>query len=283
MSTAIERYLGEVDKALNVRGVSRRRFLKEIRDHLIDASAERGSGRAIRDFGRPQEIAAAFDAEIAIQRGTRSTVATTIGVLTTGGSTLFLINASSAGASAPTGWAIVFFLSAQFAAVAVTLALIQTFVAHRTQMTPADAALLARRNTCALAAAGIAMFSAGAALPGQGSAGFLLAGPALAAVAGILVLRARSFARKLDGSRTRAIRPPLNDLATFIPLPLTSVDAYRFYFFTICIAAVAAFVWDRGEQATIAQALVIAGVEAASIAGCFALLGRTLGLSHRAV
>src|SRR6185503_4588013 len=118
-------YLTELSAALRVRGGARRRFLRECRDHLTDAAAERGEEDAVRAFGPPAEIAAAFDAEVAARRGVRATFATAAGVLATGGSTLALIHASAPGATAPVGWTIAFFVGAQVAAVAAGLALVQ--------------------------------------------------------------------------------------------------------------------------------------------------------------
>ena len=140
-------------------------------------------------------------------------------VLATGGSTLALIHAASATATAPAWWAIAFFVAAQVAAVAAGLALVQALVLRRSTMAPAEVALLARRNGCALVAAGVTMFSAGAAVPGRGSAVLLLAGPALVCVALVAVLRARSLARRLDGARALAVRPPLEDLRRLSPPP----------------------------------------------------------------
>ena len=97
----IDEYLAELAVALHVRGAVRRRFLRECRDHLADAAAERGEREAVRAFGPPPEIAAAFDTEVAARRGVRSTFATAAAVLATGGSTLALIHAAAANATAP--------------------------------------------------------------------------------------------------------------------------------------------------------------------------------------
>lgn len=206
--------MAELSTALHLRGAARRRFLHESRDHLLDAAAETGEMAALRAFGSPREIAAAFDAEVAARRGVQSTFASIVGVLTTGGSTLALIHASSTDATAP-GWlAVAFFVCAQVAGVAASLALVQAFALRHSTRPPAELALLSRRNGCALVAAGVTMFAAGAALPGQGSALVLLAGPALVCAALVMVLRARSLARQLEGAGHAAVRPPLEDLAT---------------------------------------------------------------------
>jgi hypothetical protein len=278
---SVHRHLAELDAALHVRGAVRRRFLRECRDHLEDAAAERGEDAAVRAFGPAPEIAAAFDAEVATRRGIRSTFATAVGVVATGASTLALIHASAPDADAPAVWTIAFFVSAQVAGVATALAVVQAVATRRTTSPPADAALLARRNGCALVAAGGAIFSAGAALPGHGSPVLLLAGPVLGCVAMGAVLRARSLARRLDGSGAPAVRPPLDDLRRLVPLPVPSLDPGRLLVVTTCAAAAAAFVRDRAEHATVGQALETAGIEAAAVIAGFFLLGSTLGLRRR--
>jgi len=151
-------------------------------------------------------------------------------------------------------------------------------VARRAAVTPAEATLLARRNGTALAAAGLTMFAAAAAVPGQGSAGLLLAGPALACVALVAVVRARALARRLDGARALAVRPPLADLRRLTGLPVPALASRRLLVVTMSMAAAAAFVRDRAEAGSMADALVVAGIEAAAVLAGFALLGRRLGL-----
>jgi hypothetical protein len=271
----------ELAAELHVRGAVRRRLLRECRDHLAEAAAERGEEEAVRAFGPPQAVAAAFDAEVAARRGVRSTFTTVAGVLATGGSTLALIHASSANATAPAWWAIAFFVAAQVAGLTAGLALVQALVLRRSTMPPPELVLLVRRNGCALVAAGVTMFSAAAALPGHGSAVLILAGPALVCVAMVAVLRARSLARRLDSSGALAARPPLKDLSRLIRLPVPSLDARRLLLVTTCVAAAAAFVRDRGEHATVTGASVTAGIEAMAVVGCFFVLGPALGLWRR--
>jgi hypothetical protein len=276
--TGLERYLADLDTALLVRGAARRRFLRECRDHLADAAAERGDEAAVEAFGPPAEIAAGFDATVAARRGVRSTFAAAAGVLGTMASTLALIHASAAGATAPVPWAIAFFVAAQVALVAAGLALLQALVLRRSDMPAAQMALLARRNACALLAAAATMFSAGAALPGQGSAAPLLAGPLLLCGAAVAVLRARALARRLDTADALPVRPPLEDLARLSPLPLPTLDLGRLLVLTTALAAAGAFLRDRAEHATVDGALVTAGIEATAVVACFALLGPALGL-----
>lgn len=279
--TILDEYLAELAAALQVRGAARRRFLRECRDHLADAAADRGEHEALRAFGPPPEIAAAFDAEVAARRGVRSTFATSAAVLATGGSTLALIHAAAANAAAPAWWAIAFFVAAQVAAVAAGLALVQALALRRSTMAPAEVALLARRNGCALIAAGVTMFSAGAAVPGHGSAVVLLAGPALACIALVAVLRARSLARRLGGAGALAVRLPLEDLRRVARLPVPVLDARRLLLVTACVAATGAFVRDRMEHGALGEAFAFAGIEGMAVVACFLVLGPALGLWRR--
>ena len=274
----IEIYLNELEGALQVRGAARRRLLRECHDHLLDAAAERGQESAVQSFGSPVELAASFDAEVATRRGLRATYATAAAVLATGGCTLVLINAASSAATAPTVWAIVFFVSAQVAGLAMVLAVVQALAQRRETLAPADAALLVRRNACALAAAALTMFAAGAAVPGSASAALLLAGPVLVCVAGAGVFRARSLSRRLKGSRIRVASAPLADLRQLFGLPVPLLDPVRLLVVTTGVAAAAAFVRDLAEDATVSGAFVTAGVEAAAVVGGFVALGHTLGL-----
>lgn len=276
--SAIDRYLTEVAGELRVRGGVRRRFLRECGDHLADAAERDGERQAMRAFGEPAEIAAAFDAEVAAGRAVRSTYATAAGVLATAASTLVLIHASVADTAAPTGWIIAFFVAAQVAGVAAGLALLQALVLRRSPMPPAEVRLLTRRNGCALVAAAVTMFSAGAAATGTGSAALLLAGPALACLALSSVLRAWSLVRRLDGSASAAGRPPLEDLDRLLPVRLPSVASGRLVVVTAAAAAIAAFLRDRAEHAAFAAAMVTGAIEAAAVVVCALVLGRALGL-----
>jgi hypothetical protein len=277
----IDEYLAELGGALHVRGAVRRRFLRECRDHLADAAAERGEHEAVRAFGPASEIAAGFDAEVAARRAVRSTFATVAAVLATGGSTLALVHAASSDATAPAWWAIAFFVAAQVAAVAAGLALVQALVLRRSTMPSADVVLLARRNGCALVAAGVTMFSAGAAVPGQASAVVLLAGPLLACGALLSVLRARAHARRLDGPGALAVRPPLEDVGRLVGLPVPSLDARRLLLVTTAVAAAGAFLRDRVEHGSVGEAFAFAGLEGLAVVVCFFVLGPALGLWRR--
>jgi hypothetical protein len=127
----------------------------------------------------------------------------------------------------------------------------------------------------------VTMFAAGAALPGHGSAALLLAGPLVVCVALGAVQRARSLARPLDAGGLPALRSPLADLRRLVPIPVPELGPGRLLLVTTCVAAVGAFLRDRGEHATIAGALLTAGIEAAAVVACFVVLGRPLGLWQR--
>ena len=279
--TAIDAYLTELERALHVRGRVRRRFLWECRDHLATAAAERGEATAVRAFGSPRDIAAAFDREVAARRGVRSTAAAVTGVVATGGSTLALIHAAASDATAPVAWTVTFFVAAQVAVVAAALALLQALVLRRATMAMAELRLLARRNALALAAAGLTMLAAGAALPGHGSAALLLAGPAVTSLAVVTVLRARSLARRLDPPAA-AVRSPLADVRRLVAVPFPDLPPARLLLVTTGLAATGAFLRDRAEHATVGGAFVTAGIEAAAVVTCFLVLGPALGLWSRA-
>jgi len=270
--------MADLRVALQVRGSARRRFLRECCDHLNHAADERGPAAAVSAFGPAAEIAAAFDAEVAARRGVRATCITVAGVVATGGSTLALIQASSADATAPALWVIAFFISAQVAAVAAGLAIVQALVLRHGTMASADVALLARRDACALVAAGLAMFSAGAAVPGRGSAVVLLAGPLVVGVAAVSVLRTRSLARRLDGTGPWVVRPPLDDVSRATGVSIRVLAPRRLLLITTPVAAAAAFTRDVVEHAQLSQALATAGIEAVAVVACFLLLGPALGL-----
>src|SRR3954451_17109862 len=148
-------------------------------------------------------------------RTLRSTALTVAGVVTTGGSTLAVIHGADPDVTAPTLWAVVFFVGAQVAGVSALLAALQA-LALRRGPAPPELALLTRRNLCALVASGVTMFAAGAALPGHGAATAILVGPVLVLVASIAVCRARARIRGLDGADARAVRPPLQDVAELL-------------------------------------------------------------------
>jgi len=278
----IESYMDALAAALHVRGRRRRRFLDECREHLTNAAADRGEHDAVRAFGPAATIAAAFDAEAATQRALRATSLTVAGVLLTGASTLALIQGAEAGTTAPALWAIVFFVAAQLAGTAVALASLQGLAQRHETIAPAELSLLCRRNLTALVSAGVTMFAAGAAVPGQASPFALMAGPVCVCVAFVATLRARHLARRLPGARDAATRSPLEDLRRLLHAHLPELTPARLLAAVTVLAAAAAFARDRAEHASAAGAAATAGIEAFAVVACFAFFGRELGLWRRA-
>ncbi len=278
----IDDYLHQLQRSLHVRGRLRHRLLTECRDHLQDAAAQYGPEEAVRRFGTAHEIAATMNTDVAAHRVQHSTVATILGVLAVVGSTLALLHSSDTGAKAPVGWAIIFFAAAQTAAVCTALAALQT-LALRRQPKPAaqDVALLCRRNGCALFAAGITLFAAGGAVPGHGSAMALLAGPVLAVMAGLNVLRTRSIIRGLRTVRTPLSSSPLKDVGTLTGLTLPDVRPAKLLLSTVVVASAAAFTWDHQDHGTFTSALATASIQAVLVVLGFLFLGPALGLRSR--
>ncbi|WP_157592375.1 HAAS signaling domain-containing protein [Solirubrobacter soli] len=274
----IDRYIAEVADQLCVRGTRRRRILSECRDHLLDAAADRGDADAVRAFGPARELAAAFDVENAARRGVRSTMLAVAGVAGIGVSTLALIQ--GADDAAPVFWAIVFFSAAQLAGTAATLALVQALVLRRASMSPAELALLARRNMTALIAGAVTMVAAVSAVRG-GAAFALLAGSTAAAAALIIVIRVGLATRRLEGARDTVAHSPLADLAQLAAVDVRALEGWGLLAPVTCLAAAAAYLRDVAEHATVGQATLSAGIEAAAVIVCFAAFGPALGLWTR--
>lgn len=279
--SSVDDYLRELQRLVHVRGPMRRRVLTECRHHLQDASAQYGSDEAVRRFGTAQEIAASLNTEVAARRALVATVVTVSGVFAVGGSTLALLHASATGVTAPVGWAIVFFAAAQVSAVCTALAVLQATAQRRQLMTGQDVALLCRRNGYALLAAGITMFAAGAAVPGHGSAVWLLPGPALAMMAGLSVASTRSVLRGLPATRGPLVHSPLKDLGTLTGLTLPDLQSTKLLSATIVVASAGAFVWDHQDHGTVTSALTTASIQATLVLLGFLLLGPALGLRPR--
>ncbi|MBO1756707.1 hypothetical protein [Allobranchiibius sp. CTAmp26] len=235
----------------------------------------------MRRFGDAAGIAAALDAEVATRRAQRSTFATIIGAFAVAGSTLVVLNSTTAATTGSIGWAVTFFAAAQVAAVSLALATLQALGLRGRQATAGEVALLCRRNGCALLAAAVALFAAAGAVPGHGPAALILGGPFLAALAMVGVLRTRSVIRAYRHAADRPVRSPLADLSAATHLSLPQVGAGRLLLPTALIAAAAAFGRDRAEHAAVPAALMSAGVEVALVILGLALLGPALGLRAR--
>jgi hypothetical protein len=181
-------------------------------------------------------------------------------------------------------WAVVFFAGAQAAGVCMLLAVLRTAAMSHHAATPADVVLLCRRNGAALAFSALALFAAGAAVPGNAAAWAILTGPVVAVLAALWVMRARSLARKLDCRPCRNVRAPLTDLLAIVRPSDTAGRAAGHSPFigllvpTVAVATVAAFTWDHLDHASIGSSLAAAGTEAALTVAGFVLLGPVLGL-----
>lgn len=283
--TAIETYLSELQAALHVRGRPRRRLIAECREHLADASSLHGEEEAVRRFGPAAPLARSFDAEVAVRRGLSATLFSAGGVLAAGFSSLAMIHGAQPQASASPVWAVTFFGAAQTSGVCLFLAALQAVAMWRGwDETPAQVALLCRRNLVALAFAAVTLFSVGAALPGQTSAWKVVIGPAVALLAAAGVVRARRLARALEAAPRGAVRAPLADLLAALRLPRLGGRWIRSSSSTLLLAgitpmaAAAAFVWDNLEQGTISTSTRAAAIEAALTVAGFVLLGPALGL-----
>lgn len=279
--SAVDDHLQQLRRALRTRGAARRRILHECQDHLADLAAQHGPAEAARRFGDPVVVAAAFDAETAVRAALRSTLATCAGIVAVAASTVALLHAASDDARASVWWAVVFFAAAQTSAVSTVLALLQAAVVRRGEARAADVALLCRRNGSALLAAALTMFAAGAGVPGHGSAAALLAGPVVAAFAGVAVLRARRLLRGPDVRASRAGRPPLGDVAALLRLRVRPPGTGVLLAFCTSTAVLAALGWAHGEDATAAGAVADAGIEGLLVLALFVVLGPALGLTSR--
>ncbi|MDX6317403.1 MAG: hypothetical protein QOD35_803 [Nocardioidaceae bacterium] len=282
--TTVEQYLEELGRALHTRGRARRRLLAEYRVRLADIAAVHGDVEAERRFGPAAEVAESFDTENAIRRAARATIATVVGVLAVGGSATALLNGADAQASAVVVWAVVFFASAQAAGVCMLLAVLRAAAMRHRPATPGDVVLLCRRDGAALAFSALALFAAGAAVPGNAAAWAILSGPAVAVLAAFWVMRVRSLARKLDSRPCRDVRAPLTDLLAILrPSDPRDRAAGHSPFIglllpSVAVATVAAFWWDHLDHGSFVSSLAVAGTEAALTVAGFVFLGPVLGL-----
>lgn len=282
--TALERYLQELGCALHTRGRARRRLLAECSEHLADAASVHGHEEAVRRFGTAAELAESFDTEIVIRKAAGATVATIVGVLAVGASTVALLNAADPRASAVAAWAVIFFASAQTAGVCAVLAAVRAAAMRQRMATPADVSLLCRRNVGALSFSALALLAAGGAVPGHASAWVVLTGPVVAAFAALWVVRVRSLARKVDDQPCRMVRAPLADLLAIAhQSDSTGTAAAHSPWIgllvpTAAVATGAAFLWDHLDQGSVESSLAAAGIEAVLTVAGFVLLGPALGL-----
>ena len=211
----------------------------------------------------------AFDAEVAARRGRAGHLRRCGGGARRGRSTLALIHSSDAGATAPTLWAIVFFVAAQLTAVAAALALLQASI-----LTALRALAGGRRAARPPQRLRVGRRRGHDVLRGCGAAGPWVGGRA----------RRRPGARLRRAGRRAAgavARPPARALGqaggppaargrrTARPPAGPALGARSLLLLTTCLAAAAAFLRDLVEQATVGGAIVTAGIEAMAVIACF--------------
>lgn len=240
--TAVDDFLGELEASLHVRGRSRRRFLLECRDHLAESSTTHGPQEAVRRFGRATDLARGFELEVAVRRALRATIVSVAGVLGVGAAALVMLNAADTHASAPVGWAVVFFGFAL-----VTLFAVGAGVPGRTSAW----AVLAGPVVTAVAGVSIARTRWLARKLGPTSRAVRTPLADLAALAG----------RSVEAQESPWHAHPAAVLAP-----------------TVLIAMAAAFGWDLGDHGTVSGSSLAAGIEAAMTVAGFVFLGRILGL-----
>ena len=281
-------YLRELEAALHVRGPGRRRFLVECRDHLADASEAYGPDEAVRRFGPIAEVVRGIEVEVAVRRARVATLLVAAAVVAVAASTVMMLDATDASRSAPVAWAVVFFGSAQTAAAATFLALLRAAAMRAEEGTPAELALLCRRNGVALVFSALTMFAVGAAVPGDTAAWRILLGPLSAVVAGMALVRAYAPARRHRGDEERVVHPPLADLMSAARLsPIVGTPAWStrpgaVLAPALFVCTIAAAWWGyHDDHGTAADAAAAAGIEAACLLAGFALLGPILGLFAR--
>jgi hypothetical protein len=239
---------------------------------------------AVGRFGSAADLARSFDTEIAARRAVRATVASIVGVVAVGASTVSLLNGADRLATAEAVWVVVFFASAQTAIVSMLLATLRAAAMRHRPATPADTALLCRRNFSAMAFSATAMFAAGAAVPGHATAGSVLVGPAATALAAIFIGRARSMARRLEPHPDRPVRAPLSDVLAIVNRSASESDLRQPFspvgllIPTVVTATLGAFIWDHLDRGTTHTSFTAAGIEATLTLLGFLLLGPVLGL-----
>ena len=87
--------------------------------------------------------------------------------------------------------------------------------------------------------------------------------------------------RSLDGARSAAAHSPIADLAQLAAVDIRGPGGRSLLVPVTCVAAAAAYPRDVAERATISQATLTAGTEAAAVIVCFAVYGPALGLWTR--
>jgi hypothetical protein len=299
----IDEYLRELAAELHtlrVRGVDARRLLEEARDHLRDSAAERGQGEAVSGFGPARVLAELVAAELATAR-TRSAAVATFAALAVGGAAyaaLFLtlsyaktpdiFGGSVPGLGALALLGVVFF--PQLAFVSGCLAFARVVRLRARGALPAAELRVQRWRTGVALAAGMLTFASflAAALDFRRDLASWWVVSAIVVSVTLLVLLSAVAARCVHAARPRALVPGaaehvIDDLAgVFSAVPglrwvRLPADPQRLAIFVAAVAALG--VAAAGVVGTDPlDGLLRACAEAVAVLGCYAVLGRRLGL-----
>ena len=298
----IDRVLAELAAALyddGVRGAAGRRVVVEARDHLEEAATRVGEEEAIRDFGSPRELAGLVAAEVATT-STRSATLAMFAVLGVAGlayAALFLTlplagSPDVFGGSVP-GLGIVAFTGIVFAPQAAfvsgCLALIRVVRVRRRGALAAAELRLERWRTGVAIGAGLVTFAslAVAALDFRNDlAGWWVLGSLVVSVLFVLLLGVVAVMTiRSARPHVHAVGPAddvFDDLAPvlgFRMLRRLELPGHPWRFAMLVAAAAAAPVALGGLVAGDPfDGLIRATSEIAAVLGCFAVLGRPLGL-----
>ena len=299
----IERLLDELAAALRadgVRGAACRRVLAEARDHLGDAATERGEQEAVRDFGSPRELARLVAAELATT-ATRTAVLAAFAVLGIAGlayAALFLTLPLAGtpdifGGRVP-GLGVAVFAGVVFAPqvafVTGCLALIRVVrVRRRGALGGAELRLQRRRAGVALAAGFATFASLGLAaldfrhdLTGRWATASLAVSASFALAFGVVAAMTLRSTRPRACPDERPVEDVFDDLAPVLDRPAfrrleLSAHPWRFAVLVAVVAAVPVVLGGVADGDPF-DGLLRAATEIVAVLGCFAVLGRPLGL-----
>jgi hypothetical protein len=298
----IDRVLDELTAALRaagVQGTAYRRVLAEAHGHLEEAAMRVGEEEAVRDFGPPKELAALVAAELATT-ATRLAVLAAFAVLGLAGlayAALFLTlplagTPDISGGRIP-GLGIAIFAGVVFAPqvafVSGSLALVRVTRLRRRGALGASELRVQRRRAAVAIAAGFATFAAlGLAaldyrhdLAGWWVAGSLAASMSLAVALGAVATMTIRSARPAalageDADDVFDDLAPVLELRMFRRLELPR-HPWRFAVL-VALAAAMPVVLGGVVDGDPYDGLFRAASEMVAVLGCFALLGRPLGL-----
>ena len=286
----IDRWLTELRRDLRVGGAARRRIVAECAEHLRESAARHGETEAVARFGRPAEIAEGFNVELGAHRSRWATVFAAIALVAAAAATIHLAHEGPQHLEAPWPVALVFFVAAQVAAVALGSAVAQAVRWRTRTASPGELVLQSRRTAVAVVAGALTLGAAAVSVTGGSDVGWVVAGGfVLLAGAGWAALRAR----RLLGAATPSPVTPLDDAAALLAsVPLAGALAARVRdlldpvrhplrccALVAALAASAAFARNQGERgATAGQSLALAAIEAGAVVACFVVLGPPLGL-----